>query len=324
VDSPTHDALPHTIGRLNRPQILVVSREPAHYELLSSLLGLYNYEVFPAIDAAAAIQHAGDQTVDVLLICGVSLEEAAACCVQLRVSPAVEDVPVAFLLSQEVEAADMVEAQYYGALACMHLDAEFAIIAEVFNLVRIKFLQDELKRKMQELEHLASTDALTGLYNRRFFYRRLEEELARAARADSAISLIYVDIDFFKQVNDMHGHNAGDAVLKAVSSKVSETLRKSDVIGRVGGEEFLILLPNTECRTATLIAERLREQTSGLQVQLSETLAINVTISCGVFGTSAAAGIELDRILRLADEALYDAKHSGRNRVVVHNACLVA
>jgi len=160
------------------------------------------------------------------------------------------------------------------------------------------------------------TDPLTGLSNRRFFERRLKEEVKRWYRNDTALSCMLVDIDFFKKVNDRYGHQVGDKVLKTVSNELGSDLRASDVLARYGGEEFVLLLPETDGSHAVEIAERLREKVASNK-DWGNTLSI--TISIGV-ATLTSANISQSQacnwIVRQADTALYKAKHRGRNCVV--------
>lgn len=309
---------------VGRPRILVVAESNSDFQQISGLLDLYNYEVAHAEGSIDAVALANEQRVDVTIICAPAMEQVSSTCVQIRAASAFEDVPVVFVLHEEVDGAVMMEAQYYGALACLNYEAsEYQLMAQVYNLVRIKFLQDELKQKMSDLEYMASTDPLTGLYNRRFCFRRLEEELARSARGNTPLTLIYLDIDHFKPFNDTFGHAAGDKVLKAVAQTISGTLRKSDVFGRIGGEEFLILLPATTEEVGQLIAERLREKVAEREVEF-DSHQLHCTISCGVYCCDINEGLNVDHAVHFADVALYQAKDRGRNRVVVYTRGMLA
>lgn len=160
------------------------------------------------------------------------------------------------------------------------------------------------------------TDPLTGLSNRRFFERRLKEEVKRWHRNDTALSCMLVDIDFFKKVNDRYGHQVGDNVLKTVSNELGSDLRASDVLARFGGEEFVLLLPETDVSHAIEIAERLRERIANNR---DWGVSISITISIGVATLTAANFTQpqaCNWLVRQADTALYKAKHRGRNCVV--------
>lgn len=173
-------------------------------------------------------------------------------------------------------------------------------------------LTHELQSAKEEAERLAQVDELTGLANRRAFYVRGEELLRFCSRNRLAISLILLDLDRFKSINDSRGHAAGDAALKQVGAAMRRNLRSSDLSGRMGGEEFAVLLPGTKQVDAAGVAEKLRAGIAELPIELASEV-FSITASLGVAG-----GVyDLDRLLRSADEALYRAKAGGRNRVEV-------
>lgn len=166
----------------------------------------------------------------------------------------------------------------------------------------------------QDLERQAHLDYLTGLDNRGYFMHLAEVEVARAVRYRSHLSLLMMDVDNFKKINDTHGHKAGDLVLKKLGEVCRNTLREVDVIGRIGGEEFAVLLPETDMEEAAEVAERLRQEIGATKVGIEQGLPLNFTISIGVSSLSPS-NENLDLLLSLADKALYHAKESGRNRV---------
>lgn len=172
----------------------------------------------------------------------------------------------------------------------------------------------ERKRMEQRLIELASTDELTGLPNRRHFVEALEREHARIRRFGKSAVLLMLDLDHFKRINDQYGHAAGDAVLVAFAETLRQHLRRTDLAGRLGGEEFAVLLPETEVEAACVLAERLREAVAGRAVEIEGIGAIGVTVSLGL----ARLGVldaRPEAALARADAALYRAKQGGRNRV---------
>jgi diguanylate cyclase (GGDEF)-like protein len=171
----------------------------------------------------------------------------------------------------------------------------------------------ELADQAETLERLACVDGLTGLNNRRHFLTLAEGEWSRFQRYGRPLALLMVDIDFFKSVNDTYGHDAGDAVIKAVADILQKRKRTSDIAGRLGGEEFALLLPEATSDSAVVAGERLRQLVAGRAV-VTENHNISVTISVGVGVADAAMG-GFDELLKQADIALYEAKNSGRNRV---------
>ncbi|ARJ64317.1 response regulator [Magnetospirillum sp. ME-1] len=174
----------------------------------------------------------------------------------------------------------------------------------------------ERKRMESQLRHLATTDELTGCLNRRAFFAAAEQELERSGRYGGFVSVLMIDIDHFKQVNDRHGHAVGDQALRAATSAIRANLREIDTFGRLGGEEFAAILPETPLSGALQVAERLRQAVAAVALPLGEGEApLRLTTSLGVAErTSADSG--LDQILARADTALYRAKAAGRNRVL--------
>ncbi|MFV9503458.1 MAG: diguanylate cyclase [Oscillochloridaceae bacterium umkhey_bin13] len=171
-------------------------------------------------------------------------------------------------------------------------------------------------RLFEEVRHLARTDPLTGLYNRRSFYEAAQRELERARRLGSTLAVILLDIDHFKLVNDEHGHQAGDRALEAVADLLRASLRTADISARYGGEELVVLLPDTSPEAALAVAERLRRGMHLLTLQ-SERGPIHLTASFGVATCEADTDqLELESLLARADEACYAAKHTGRDRVI--------
>lgn len=180
----------------------------------------------------------------------------------------------------------------------------------------LKSSNDALAAKQGELEMLAQHDGLTGLYNRRAFTLLAQEELARVRRYPGDTAILMADIDFFKKVNDVYGHPAGDEVLRHMANCLSRNVRGSDVVARIGGEEFMVLLPQTSVKEASLLAEKLRIQVQDSPAQVGD-LHISITASFGLTGVAAGQTASVDEIYTAADNALYGAKHQGRNRVVM-------
>ncbi|QJD99618.1 sensor domain-containing diguanylate cyclase [Massilia forsythiae] len=171
------------------------------------------------------------------------------------------------------------------------------------------------------LKYIGLTDALTGVYNRRYMDRRLVEEIGRARRQTYRVSCMYIDIDHFKQVNDVHGHGAGDEVLREVAARIKAELRMSDALGRFGGEEFVVLLIDADLDSASLVAGRIRAGVADQPFLLADGTMLSVSVSIGVatlddFERDHAIEGVAQQLVAQADQALYEAKESGRNRVV--------
>jgi len=188
------------------------------------------------------------------------------------------------------------------------------LVARVKVQLKIKSLQDELKQANELLKRLTNIDHLTNLFNRRYLSEVLDGEFFRARRNNEYLSLIIIDIDYFKKVNDTYGHQNGDVVLGAVAMLAQRQLRAYDSAARYGGEEFVLVIPGTTLAGGVMVAERLR------QAVLEHTFPppledLTVTISAGVATYPSPNVDSVDSLFRQADEALYRAKQNGRNRV---------
>lgn len=182
-----------------------------------------------------------------------------------------------------------------------------------------KIAEQERKRLIEELELISRIDGLTGLCNRRELIKRLRHEMDRAARYDTQLSLIICDVDSFKGINDTYGHLAGDRALRGVADTIAGMLRKTDIAGRYGGDEFLIVLPATDTEGARVFAERLRAEIEQEKVELSDHRPVSMSISLGV--SSYRPGMaSTDDMIVPADSALYASKQEGRNKVTVYKA----
>jgi diguanylate cyclase (GGDEF)-like protein len=168
----------------------------------------------------------------------------------------------------------------------------------------------------QRVQHLASTDGLTGLLARRRFFELAELELARARRHHLSVSLLLLDVDEFKLVNDVYGHPAGDLVLRALATACGEALRSFDFMGRFGGDEFCVMLPQDDACEGALVAERLRAIVAAMSIWCADSL-VRITVSVGVVGVDAVTDESVASLVDSADQALYAAKHEGRNRVCI-------
>ena len=175
----------------------------------------------------------------------------------------------------------------------------------------------EIYFTQKQLEIEATTDPLTGLFNRRFFFKLADKYLSESIRHSKPLSLIMLDIDFFKEINDKYGHPIGDKVIQFIASKTKSLLRKEDIIARVGGEEYLVLLPNTSGKAAELIAEKIRAYIDSESVFGDWTGIIYPKISLGV-STYTEGDFYFNEIYARSDKALYQAKFTGRNKVCMY------
>ena len=218
-------------------------------------------------------------------------------------------------LAREGRSEDLSEATAHGADACIRRPVD---LDELFVRVRagerILDLQTQLLAAQDSLREQATHDALTGLWNRAAILETLAAEVDRARREHTPLAVIMADLDHFKNVNDTHGHGAGDVVLRETASRMRQVLRTYDMIGRYGGEEFLIVVPQCDLTISACTAERLRLAVAGEPV-VTEQTSLYVTASFGIAAASALEDPHGDALIQAADVALYAAKRAGRNRV---------
>ncbi len=175
-------------------------------------------------------------------------------------------------------------------------------------------LEEEVRKRTEELELLSVTDELTGLFNRRYLNRVIQEELARSLRYGTDLSVCLLDVDHFKRINDYYGHQVGDDVLVSLSNLFESSIRDTDIVGRFGGEEFVMIMPNTSLEEALLVADKIRMLVQ--KIIVLDAGAMPVTVSIGVVGCIESRVRSLNDFISKADHALYTAKDLGRNRVV--------
>ncbi len=211
-------------------------------------------------------------------------------------------------LPDQIELLARIRAHSKSYIHQLERDAAFQALRE---------MQKQLEASNKKLQELSSLDGLTGIANRRQFDESLDKEWKRAARNDLPLSLILIDIDFFKPFNDNYGHQAGDDCLIRVAKALQETIvRPTDVIARYGGEEFTAILPDTNAEGAAVVAEKLRIAIESLNIKHEHSKAAEyVTISLGIADNPGLA--DLESLIHKADECLYEAKESGRNRYIM-------
>lgn len=200
-------------------------------------------------------------------------------------------------------------------------DGSVVCYGYMIDIQDMKISEEQLKHMLAEMKYLAATDPLTNVFNRRHFFAIAKTEMARSQRYCRPLSIMMLDIDHFKSVNDAVGHVKADIILKQVAEIITNTIRKLDVLARYGGEEFVILLPETDSDSAHIIASRIRKNIEEFPFGDDKKNTLKVTISIGVASVDDVSpiGYDLDNLILYADKALYVAKGSGRNRVIIHS-----
>lgn len=297
---------------MTAPLILVGDNSQVVREVLRWHLESHGYEVLEAGDGAESVALAEQmKPAAILLSVELPVLDGYEALTRLKADPELRDTPVVFITAH-AETEDVVEGLRLGAHDYLRKPFEPAeVIARVSAAVRVKELQDVLRARNAELDHIARSDPLTGLANRRHLDEQLAVHAASAARHHHELSVAVVDIDNFKSVNDTYGHSTGDTVLREVARRLAGSARVEDVVGRWGGEEFLVILPHCSVDDAAIVSERIRQAVGATPIQAEDSISIQVTISVG------CAGGTLDRVIERADAALYAAKKGGRNRTVV-------
>ncbi|HSE41703.1 MAG TPA: diguanylate cyclase, partial [Acidobacteriota bacterium] len=270
---------------------------------------------FEAKSGLEGIKMLMDKRVD-LVICDVVMPEfdGFKFLISKSTNPQFTEIPVIMLTSEE-NVGKKIKGLEQGAsdyLTKPFDDGE--LLARVKVHLKIKQLQDELKEKNNRLRELSGTDELTKLANRRRFMEQFTNEFSRAIRYEKKLSFVILDVDFFKRVNDSHGHLAGDAVLEQLGQVMMKNMRKSDVLARYGGEEFTLLLPETGLKGSVIHAERIRKDIQSTQFSY-EDKKIRITVSGGCASIPEIKSGTVDELVKKADEALYRAKNKGRNRI---------
>jgi two-component system cell cycle response regulator len=296
---------------VTRPRVLVAEDSGLLRRILGDALRERGYDVLEASDGTSALDSARTLLPDVLLLDrempGLDgLQVLAA----VRADPATAEMPVVFVTGH-TDAADLAEGLERGAHDYVRKPVEpVELDARIRTALRLRALREELARRNAELEELAKTDVLTGLANRRHAQAALQATIASARRHRREVSVVLLDIDRFKAVNDALGHAAGDEVLRHVAGLLADELRTEDLASRWGGEEFLVLLPDVPATGAATTAERLREAIASAP---GAPGAPQVTASFGWATWDGAESVEA--LVARADDALYVAKGGGRNRV---------
>lgn len=236
---------------------------------------------------------------------------------RLRRDPDTSTIPIMVVMNRSPSEADMLKLIEAGVMDHITKPINPTLLcAKIKAVAERSRLQRELKNKLKLALEYSAHDALTGLYNRRYFERRLREESAHARRHKRPFAIIVVDLDHFKLINDTYGHEDGDRVLCHVAELLSSSLREDDIACRIGGEEFVVLLRATTGPAARVVANRLRAAVSGKGLPLgAKQEERHVTLSGGVAAADERNNYNVDNIVDRADKALYRAKRSGRNRV---------
>ncbi len=304
----------------NHSTILVADDEPINRSLIQRRLERAGYRVLTAQNGREAVQKARSERPDLIILdVMMPVMDGLEACQLIKADDAVRDTPVIFL-----SARDETEVKVSGLSlgANDYISKPFRaeeLLARVYVAMRLKRERDGLRKRAEEAvrraevaQERAMTDALTGLLNRFGLQHILAREFSKARRYNRPLSCLMIDLDYFKAVNDAHGHGVGDTALQQVAIVLTENVRGSDVVFRYGGEEFLVLLPETDLEGAMRLAEKIREAAHSRSFGDGERV-FPLTLSAGV--ASLWDNESGNDMIARADMALYQAKGQGRNRV---------
>lgn len=294
----------------SKPRLLVVDDQAANIQVLYQILS-HDYQVLMATSGAQALALCASKQPDLVLLDLVMPEmDGYQVCQRLKADSITRDIPVIFITAQTDESAEE-KGLDLGAVDFISKPINPRIVR-----ARIK-THLMLKAQSDLLRSWAYLDGLTGVHNRRFFDERVNAEMGRAIRNQTALSLVMLDVDFFKRFNDHYGHQAGDDCLRRVAKTLKTSLMRSgDNIARYGGEEFVCLLPDTGFAGAMQLAETIRKDVFDLQIEhATSSVAPFVTVSLGIGCKPEKAHGSANSLINLADTQLYKAKEHGRHRI---------
>jgi two-component system cell cycle response regulator len=305
-----------------KAKILLVEDDPLQANVAKEYLESSGYEIIWAENGKTAIKLAKTQPIDLILL-DMMLPDLNGneVCRWLKLNEDTKGIPIIIvsIMGSTKEKVTGLEAGAEDYLPKPYNEIE--LNARIYACLRTKALQDELRDKNRQLEEvllkveqLAITDPLTKLFNRRRFETTLENEFKRTMRYGSANSCLMIDIDHFKKINDEYGHHVGDVVLKEISEVIKDCIREIDTVARWGGEEFIVLLPETKKEEALKVAKRILDVIAGHSFS---QITRQITVSIGLASVPDPSIDTAEKLIQTADFVLYEAKSKGRNRVEV-------
>jgi two-component system cell cycle response regulator len=316
IENPAREAVSDT-GR-NGKVLVVDDRKSSYEQLAAALTADHAVDIEP--DPAEAVFRAAEGGYDLVIVSlGLNNFDGLRLCSQLRSLERTRHVPILTIADAE-ETARLLRGLELGINDYLFRPVDKnELLARARTQVRKKRFGERLRDNVQMSIEMAVTDGLTGLHNRRYMESHVATLVEQATARGKPLAVLVLDIDYFKSINDTYGHDAGDDALREFSDRLKKSIRGIDLACRYGGEEFVVVMPDTDMAVAGMVAERLRRRIAAEPFQVSnDSRSIEVTISIGL--AALMPGDDAADVLKRADQALYRAKRDGRNRVVADAA----
>jgi len=294
--------------------ILIVDDTKINLEILIELLD-DAYDIVVSLSGKRALEIVQNTKIDLILLDILIPDiDGYEVCKVLKADPNTQSIPVIFITANTDEASIQTAYEVGGIDYITKPVKSLELLARVKTQLNMQALLQELEESHESMKLLASQDHMTKLYNRRYFSDVSQKIAELSLRNNKHLSIVMLDIDNFKNINDTYGHHIGDEVIITLADTLKKYSRQSDIVCRFGGEEFLILLPETDLEGSYVIAEKIRSSVAKIAFSVANEETLSFTISAGV-SEFTKEQTNLEECINNADEALYEAKESGRNRV---------
>jgi two-component system cell cycle response regulator len=308
------------LDNINGSRVLLIEEDPIDEQFIRTTLVKLaaSVDVSRSVEDGASMARTGYYDV-VMASLNLKNEDSLQICTQLRTNAATRQLPI-LLLANENDINRVAKGLDIGAndYLMRPLD-EHELVARTRTQLKRKRNYDYLRKNLENSLALALVDPLTGIFNRRYLEAHVPRMLSRSDIVIKPLSVLLIDIDHFKNVNDTYGHMIGDAVLRGVVDRITASIRPSDFIARLGGEEFVVVMPETPITSAHMIADRLRNKIADSTISVESGKLISITVSIGCACMNLHENVLFDELLKQADKALYQAKNGGRNTVVSYD-----
>lgn len=298
--------------------ILIVDDARINIDIMLDLLDPI-YDVVVSLSPIRALEIVKETHIDLILLDIIMPEmNGYEVCSILKKDEKSKSIPIIFITSNSDEESINRAYELGGIDYVTKPFKPLELLARIKTHLTMQTLISDLEKSQKELELLSLKDHMTQLYNRRYFSVISDKILDLAMRSGKSLSVMMLDIDKFKNVNDTYGHHIGDKVIIALADVLQTSSRKSDVVCRFGGEEFLFLLPDTAVDGAYILAEKIRQRVEEMEIEIEDKKIIKYTVSIGISAVKVREDRALETSIQRADGALYEAKESGRNRVCIN------